>query len=135
MESIEIAAKRREKSGFYAPFALFRGYSLLPMCRLCDALPSISFHVITRKPWRRRITIPVLESRPLVPIQAYSKPVKASRVIFISIHRSECLDWRLRRTRRLLILRRFIPSMASINLPSDGLAWFGGPTWRNWQTR
>jgi hypothetical protein len=78
MESIEIAAKRREKSGFYAPFAFFRGYSVLPVCPLCHALLSISFHVITRKPWRRRITIPVLESCPIVPIQAYSKPVKAS---------------------------------------------------------
>ena len=37
MEYNEIAAKRRKKrkkSCFYAPFALFRGYSVLPVRRL-----------------------------------------------------------------------------------------------------
>jgi hypothetical protein len=37
MEYIKIAAKRRKKrkkSSIYAPFALFRGYSVFPGCRL-----------------------------------------------------------------------------------------------------
>jgi hypothetical protein len=39
MEYNEIAAKRRKKRKrpfVYAPFALFRGYSAFPVCRLCQ---------------------------------------------------------------------------------------------------